>query len=140
MEERQGQMGKHYAAVNISGDRANLSRPGIPGPIQPHLASPDPCPNPTSYPAPATWSCMSSHHCWSAPNGPQVQPDATRPHPHGHSDVQPPLANLILGPWWPPDPCRHSAYWAPMVQPCHAASITPCCCTVHHSVPTLAKM
>src|SRR6266581_6696502 len=99
--------------------------PAPSSPIQPHLASLDPCPNPTSYPAPTTWSCMSSHHCWSAPDGPWVQPDATWPHPHGRSNVWPPLANLILGPWWPPNPCRHLAYWAPMVWPCHAASITP---------------
>src|SRR6266581_4954538 len=108
------------------------------GPIQPHPASPDPCPNPTSYPAPATWSCMSSHRCWSAPDGPWVQPDATRPHPHSRSVVWPPLANPILGPQWPPNPCRHLAYWAPMVRPCHAASITPL--VVSSTCPSLCPL
>src|SRR6266571_8044257 len=65
---------------------------------------------------------------------PWVQPNATQPHPHSCSDVQPPLANLILGPWWPPNPCRHSAYWAPMVRPCHAASVTPCHCILQLSI------
>ena len=124
-------------------DSGLLSRPGISGPIWPHPASPDPCPNPTSYPAPATWSCMSSHCCWSAPNGPWVQPNATWPHPHGRSDVRPPLANPILGPPLAPRPLQALGLlgsYGPALpcSLCHSLSLYPP--AVHHSVPTLAKM
>src|SRR4029077_17037337 len=66
--------------------------------------------------------------------GPRIQPDATRPCPHGHSDFRPPqpirysAPAAILGcsgtrPQQPSDPCGPLANRTPLVQPRHTVPI-----------------